>query len=120
MTEEKLRAELAALRASTSWRVTAPLRFVGGVARSLNVRKIYPEGFIRGVLHRIINNQFLRRCGARVLESFPRARRFVLVRAQGLVLNDGGGSIKDMEAELSLPARKVLTELRRKVRRRTS
>ena len=116
MSEKKLQAELAALRASTSWRITAPLRAVGSMRQQVDLGRLSPGRIIRGVLRRILKNPLLRRLGAAVLTPFPslreRVRQRVLARAQMLALN-GGHLLKGAEADLSSPAREVLAELRR-------
>ena len=73
---EGLRAELAVMRSSTSWRVTAPLRGLGPLRTALQGpagarRSLRSKGGVRAV-GRALQEQGLRRTLARVREEFRR------------------------------------------------
>jgi hypothetical protein len=117
MTEEELKAQLNAVYASTSWRVTAPLRFVGGVARGMIGLFARPRAALREVLKRMARNEAIRRFAVRMLEPFPelkkRIRNSVIDQLQYAPQPAVSLPIMQEEAALSFSAREVLAELRR-------
>lgn len=117
MTEDQLRAELAEVHASTSWRVTAPLRLIGALVKRARFHAARPRRFFRAVLSRMVRSAALRKLGTKVLEPFPflrdRVRRIALSHMLGPTLSTTVGyPVAETEIELSLPARRVLAELR--------
>jgi hypothetical protein len=87
MTNEQLRAQLDAMYASTSWRVTAPLRLVSTVARTSRLFIASPRpytrhavlGIVRRLAPRIRRSPTLMKWVAHVRDRYPVAwDRFTL------------------------------------------
>lgn len=77
MNEEQLRRQLAEVYSSTSWRITAPLRFLGNLFR----RRYRPLAALKRSVFELIRvssrNELLRRLGRRVFVYFPRLKSSV-------------------------------------------
>lgn len=71
MNEEQLRAELAAVYASTSWRMTAPLRLTMTMVYSVRAFVRNPRPLVGNVLRRAGQVEALRKTGGGALRSFP-------------------------------------------------
>ena len=78
MNEEQLRAELAAVYASRSWRITAPLRAVSSLVSLL----LHPRRLVGAILRWAVQIPLARRVGGSVLRAFPGLRRRVLNHVQ--------------------------------------
>lgn len=117
MTEDQIRAELDAVYRSTSWRVTAPLRFVGALVKHRTLPAFLPRERVRRLLGRIVRNSMVRKIGSAVLRAFPSwraplqriARKFASVPVS---LSPAGLPSAQSEAVLSAQARQILFELR--------
>ena len=77
MTEEQLRAQLDALRSSTSWKITAPLRLLVRMSKALlnyrQLRVVIKQIFL-SLARRTIQNAQLRSWVHRVLRPFPKLK----------------------------------------------
>jgi hypothetical protein len=117
MTEDQLRAQLDAVYASTSWRITAPLRFVSGLIKHRTLPSLRLRQRMRSLLGRAIRNPLFRKAGSAVLRAFPSlreplhriARKYASVPAS---LSPSGLPSAQTEAVLSPQARQILAELR--------
>lgn len=115
MTEKQLREQLDAVYASTSWRLTAPLRFFVSLLKGQGLRAIWPKQLIIAAMHRAAAQPRLRRLGQRVLTRFPnlrmRVRRAILRGNQGSFVAREAGLASDAQM-LTPAARRILHELR--------
>jgi len=107
--DEHLRATLA----STSWKVTAPLRRAGAVVQSLR-----RPGLARRVVKRVTSNERLRRVLIPVLRRHPALNERVVSSLASIKLDlpaqaPGGVEVPEELRGLPLSARKVLADLRR-------
>jgi hypothetical protein len=117
MTEDQMRAELDAVYASTSWRITAPMRFVSGLIKHRTLPALRLRQRLRGLLGRVIRNPLFRKAGSAVLRAFPSlreplsrlARKYASAPAS---LSQAGLPSAQSEAVLSLQARQILAEIR--------
>ncbi|MES2106914.1 MAG: hypothetical protein V4634_23050 [Pseudomonadota bacterium] len=125
MTEEQLREQLKAVYSSTSWKLTAPLRYCSalfGPGRSFTAS-------LRRILFALIRGfgklPLVRKSGAQILKLLPglrsRVRRVVLARDVNSLAPPATGKLKPEEqSTLSPAARMILAELQtamREVRR---
>lgn len=117
MNENDLKAELEAVYRSTSWRVTMPLRWVGGVFKRSAGLLAHPRAAARAVLGSIVRTQAIRQLAVRALQPFPglkaRVRNLTIRHLEYVPPNAGILPATKEEASLTLRAREVLAELRR-------
>ena len=118
MTEKQLREQLDAVYASTSWRLTAPLRWLVRSLKPSAIRSIAPKRTLAVLIRRVATQPALQRFGQRVLRRFPntkmRIKRLVLrsnVSAHGYAPGLPSGAALGREANLSPPAQAILREL---------
>lgn len=126
MTEDQIRAELDAVYRSTSWRVTAPLRFVGALVKHRTSPAFRPRERVRRLLGRIVRHPAIRKIGSAVLRAFPSwrapmqriARKFASAPAP-TSLGPSGLPSAQSEAVLSAQAKHILAQLRQAHRNST-
>ena len=80
MNEEQLRAQLQAVYASKSWRITAPLRSLVAFCIRLKSLLTHPQRIPGVVLRRARANATLSRYGSLLLRAFPGLRAGILRR----------------------------------------
>lgn len=104
MTEEQLRAQLDAIYASTSWKVTAPLRWLSQIFQKINGIFTVPSKLFnlfrrmpRAILGKIVSQPLLRQMGLKVLIYFPRLK----MRLKKTMM-DGGGRVAKHRPDLSI------------------
>lgn len=139
MNEEQLRAQLQAVYASKSWKITAPMRELVALFNRLSALLRHPYRIPGIVLRRASANATLRHYGRLLLRAFPGWRAGILrrmnppeldlvqmpattARAASLTTQDAESALPNIispaEDHLSPAARKVLFQLRAaKIRR---
>lgn len=117
MNEDDLKAELDAVYGSTSWRVTKPLRWVGGVLRRAAGLLTHPRASVRSAVSSAMRTPAVRQLAARALRPFPglkaRVRNLTIRHLEHVPSNAGILPATNEEALLTSRAREVLAELRR-------
>jgi FkbM family methyltransferase len=109
----ELEARLVATHASTSWKVTRPLRSAGALLRALR-----NPGLARRVLGRISANQRLRRLVIPLLLRYPAlgqrvAASLAAIRHAAPAPNAGGAAVPEELRPLPASVRAVLADLQR-------
>jgi len=111
--------ELLAIRASNSWRLTAPLRLLTrrGEHSLLNQARQHVHGLARRAYRRLSTSAALRRTLLPVLLRFPaldaRFRRLLAVVKQGPAAANALPAVPPALSELPLSTRRVLADLQR-------
>lgn len=117
---EALRVEVDAIKASRSWRLTAPLRSLrGGKIPSGGVSRHFARALLARMMHRVVSRPALARPLSRILSLTPglKARLRRIAVAYGFVAPDSAQiAILDSQAHpahpaLSLRAARVLADL---------
>ncbi len=87
MSEKKVRDELDAVYASTSWKITAPIRAIGMVLGLVRRKMFRPKKVLVTVIRRLANRQIIRSVAQRVFLRFPRLE----MRVRNLIISAGSG-----------------------------
>lgn len=128
MSEERLRAELNAVYASISWKITAPLRLANALLRRVFSGLRQPRQAARrlavGLVHFALRRPWLARLGKAVFERFPVARQRVLNLAlQGAPVIVPAAPVRPVHAlvapaaaELSPAAQMILSQLHQAIK----
>jgi len=77
MTEEQLREQLNAVYASTSWKLTAPLRYCSAVLRLVRSFPAFSRRILLTGMGGFLNMPPVRQSGARLVKLFPGLRNSV-------------------------------------------
>ncbi len=122
MTEKQLREQLDAVYTSTSWKITAPLRFFSLLLKSGGWRVISPRKMIFWAVNRIARQPRLRALARNVLRRFPRVacyfRKFILDNnLHALTSYIPTFSVARTEQDLTPHAFAILSELRAAIER---
>lgn len=122
MTEQQLHEQLDAVYASTSWKITAPLRFISSLLKSRGWRSISPRKMIFWTVNRISRQPQLRSLVRNVLRRFPKVeiylRQFILDNNQhALISYISTFSVARIEQDLTPSAFAILSELRATIKR---
>lgn len=124
-TEAELKAQLDAMRASTSWRITAPLRLLARAMRGEWSQRLRARRLLDALLGRLARSALLRRSVNALLSPFPglRARvrnaalpHIVAATARPPLLHRAAAP-GSAQAQLPRSARRVLADLRAAMRR---
>lgn len=75
MNEKQLRAELDAVYASTSWKITAPLRYITRKIISVKNAKFSLRGLIRRAIRYLASIPGIKNVALKVLQYFPAIER---------------------------------------------
>lgn len=83
MTEDQLRAQLNAVYASSSWKITAPLRFCASFSlKTIRFRLFSPKKLTLAMIRHTVRQPWVERSGQRLLLRFPalkmRIKRVIL------------------------------------------
>ena len=122
-----LDARLTATLASSSWRVTAPLRFVGAMPRRLREGGAgsSARGLVRQLLVRVTANERLRRMLIPLLLRFPEqaahvSKLLAAIKKPQPVAGAAAPEVPDELRAMPLQARRVLADLQRARRTTTN
>lgn len=122
MTEEQLRAQLEAVYASTSWKITAPLRGIARLRRPFSGIKLSPKRALAALIRYLAGQAFLQRLGRRVFGRFPNVKvrlRSLIMRSNHMAAGKRTGqalSYGELE-HLSPAAQAILAELKASIRK---
>jgi hypothetical protein len=117
MTKEELRAELEAIYASPSWKITAPLRTVSALTQSVFVHLRRPRVVLFKLLRRIASISFFRRIALLALSVSPRLkervkRHYANKVLSGLAIAENDRNFVGDESSLPRSARDIFLQLR--------
>ena len=120
MTEQQLREQLDAVYASTSWKITAPLRFCASMLRSGAVTgnlRFSLKKLILSAMRRASGQPRLRRFAQRIFLRFPNLKRQIQLailsgNQNGSVANAPVFQIANNEQMMTPAARTILQKLR--------
>jgi hypothetical protein len=117
MTEKQLREQLDAVYASTSWKITSPLRLCVSLMKSGGFRLGSPKKYLVAILYRALSQPQLRLWGQRLFRRFPKLKarvKRVILKFNSKALSDFSPKfpVSKTEQGLSLSSRTILKKLR--------
>lgn len=115
MNEQQLREQLDAIYQSTSWKITAPLRWIVGLTKDHKRVFFSFKGNLIQLLSKGVSNPILFKIGSKILLPFP-ALRFRLqsaMREQNSLVADRGNNYDSggTPVVLSIAAQEIMREL---------